>query len=37
MFLNLKTLLTSAFVTYSNTDSYKLVFCKVLSKGSKGR
>jgi len=37
MFFNQKTLLSYAFVTYSNTDSYKLVFCKVLSKGSKGR
>ena len=37
MFFNQKTLLSYAFVTYSNTDSYKLVFCKVLNKGSKGR
>ena len=37
MFFNQKTPLSYAFVTYSNTDSYKLVFCKVLSKGSKGR
>ena len=37
MFFNKKTLLSYAFVTYSNTDSYKLVFYKVLSKGSKGR
>jgi len=37
MFFNQKTLLSYAFVTYSNTDSYKLAFKKVLSKGSKGR
>jgi len=30
-------LLSYAFVTHNNTDSYKLAFRKVLSKGSKGR
>lgn len=37
MFFNQKMLLSYAFVTYSNTDCYKLAFRKVLSKGSKGR
>ena len=37
MFFNQKILLFYAFVTYSNTDCYKLAFIKVLSKGSKGR
>lgn len=37
MFFNQKKTLSYVFVTYSNTDSYKLTFSKVLSKGSKGR
>ena len=37
MFFNQKRPLSYAFVTYSNTDCYKLAFRKVLSKGSKGR
>ena len=34
MFFNQKRPLSYAFVTYSNTDCYKLAFCKVLNKGS---
>ena len=37
MFFNQKKPLSYVFVTYSNTDCYKLAFRKVLSKGSKGR
>lgn len=36
MFFNQKRPLSYAFVTYSNTDCYKLAFRKMLSKGSKG-